>query len=233
MKILCTRALHLLLLFGILAIPCLLSVTGGQQTDLAQIPICAGDSIREGNQDMGIVQLLQLESGGHVLGFRPNDVTIAASNHALRIEFIGANSVIPLNEGAIQNSVSNQNGAKTLNRVIYKELWQGVSLMFERHDSGVYKSTYIVHPSGNDSASSVDHVRLRYNVPVRVTKNGSLILSFDTGQMTESAPVAWQEINGERIPVDVSFCALNEREIGFTAGSHDPQFPLVIDPILS
>jgi hypothetical protein len=51
--------------------------------------------------------------------------------------------------------------------------------------------------------------------------------------MKESDPVAWQEIEGDRIPVEVSFRKLNMEEIGFEIGACDPRFPLVIDPVLT
>ena len=49
--------------------------------------------------------------------------------------------------------------------------------------------------------------------------------------MTESAPVAWQEINGRRVPVSASF-ALDGSEslIGFQVNDYDPHLPLTIDP---
>lgn len=233
MKQLCVRVLQVLLLFGILGIPCLLSVTGGQQAEIGQIPFREGEEILEGNQPAGIDRLLQFVAGGHVLGFRADDVTIATGDHALRIGFVEAQSVFPVDEGAVQNSDKSSNGQKPLDRVIYKDLWQGVSLIYEKHNSGVAKSSYIVQASGNDNTNPVDHIRLRYNVPVSVAESGNLIIPFETGQMTESSPVAWQEIDEERIPVDVSFRALGEREVGFAVGSYDPYYPLVIDPVLS
>jgi len=51
--------------------------------------------------------------------------------------------------------------------------------------------------------------------------------------MKESRPVAWQEIRGERVPVEVSFRVLEEKEVGFSVGFYDPEFPLVIDPVLT
>jgi hypothetical protein len=60
-----------------------------------------------------------------------------------------------------------------------------------------------------------------------------LLLKFKTGQFIETVPVAWQEIGGEHIPVDVSFRILGENEVGFKLGTYDPVFPIVIDPLMS
>ena len=47
--------------------------------------------------------------------------------------------------------------------------------------------------------------------------------------MTESAPVAWQEICGKRIPVEVAF-KVADCETVFTVGGYDKSLPLFIDP---
>lgn len=58
-------------------------------------------------------------------------------------------------------------------------------------------------------------------------------LKFDTGTMTESAPVAWQEISGRNVPVPVSFRQISEYEAGFETRTYNPEFPLIIDPVLT
>lgn len=107
-----------------------------------------------------------------------------------------------------------------------------MTLLYEKHSSGVMKSTNIVEPQGTSGENPVDGIRLRYNVPVAVDRSGELVLSFETGNMMESRPVAWQEIEGKRIPVEVSFLPLGEQEVGFEVGSYDPESPIVIDPLL-
>jgi len=187
----------------------------------------------EEKRQEGTNEMLQFVAGGHVLGFRKGDVFIASGVHALRIEFINARPVLPVDEGASPDTGNNRHAAKPLGRVSYSDLWDGVTLVYKGHGTGVVKSTYTVQPVGIDAASPVDRIRLRYNVPVAVDRSGNLVFSFDTGDMKESRPVAWQDIKGEHIPVEVSFCSLSEREVGFKVGSYDPQLPLVIDPVLS
>jgi hypothetical protein len=61
---------------------------------------------------------------------------------------------------------------------------------------------------------------------------GRLVLNFETGQIIESDPVAWQEIDGRPTPIDVAFRITGEREIGFHVDDFDPRYPLVIDPVM-
>jgi uncharacterized delta-60 repeat protein len=177
-------------------------------------------------------EMLQFTSGGHILGFRKGEVFIASVDHALRIEFVNARAVSPVSEGVCSDAKNNQKAAKSLERVTYSDLWDGVTLMYERHNSGVVKSTYIIQPSETSTARPVNQIILRYNMPVALDERGNMVISFGTGQMIESHPVAWQEIEGKQRPVEVSFRLLSEREVGFAVGSYNSQFPLVIDPIL-
>ena len=51
--------------------------------------------------------------------------------------------------------------------------------------------------------------------------------------MTESAPVAWQEIGGQMKMVQVSYVLLGNNEVGFSVGAYDHSQQLVIDPTLT
>jgi hypothetical protein len=166
-----------------------------------------------------------------VLGFRKGEMVIASGDHALRIEFVNARPVSP--EEGIKSQEPGKNGdaAQPLGKVTYRDLWAGVTLVYEKHGSGVVKSSYHVQP--RSGLSGVNRIRLRYNVPVKVNESGDLVLSFATGEMRETRPVAWQEIEGERVPVDVAYRLTADQEVGFKAGSYDPCYPLVIDPVLS
>lgn len=176
---------------------------------------------------------LQFTEGGHVLGFRKGDMLIASVDHALKVEFLNARPISPTILGVPQDAEKNRGTVGPLSKITYSDLWNGVTLVYEKHCTGVIQSTYIVQPTGAGAANAVDRIRLRYNVPVNLDENGGLIFSFATGRMKESPPMAWQEILGKKIPVDVCFRFLGEREVGFEVESYDPKFPLVIDPVIS
>jgi hypothetical protein len=149
----------------------------------------------------------------------------------LRIEFVNARPVSPEEEIKSPEPGKSRDAAQPLGKVSYCDLWAGVTLVYEKHSSGVVKSSYLVQPGS--ALSGVDRIRLRYNVPVNVDANGDLLLSFTTGEMREARPVAWQEIEGNRIPVEFAYRLIGEHEVGFKAGLYDPRYPLVIDPVLS
>src|SRR5439155_14833110 len=79
----------------------------------------------------------------------------------------------------------------------------------------------------------------RYSPAEGVSRDeaGNLIIKVqsaggDEPKLTESAPVAWQEIEGRRVAVAVGYRLLPEGTIGFSVGAYDPDRPLVIDPTL-
>jgi hypothetical protein len=63
--------------------------------------------------------------------------------------------------------------------------------------------------------------------------DGSLNIRFKNGTMNESAPQAWQERDGKRVPVQVAFVLHEQSEISFTLGEYDRDEPLFIDPTLT
>ncbi len=120
-----------------------------------------------------------------------------------------------------------------MGRVTYRNLWDGVTLVYDGAPDGIVRSTYRITPHAKGS-DPVRRIRLAYNAAsVATDANGNLVLEFATGNMVESAPAAWQEIGGKRVPVDVSFTVSDKKQAGFHAGDYDPAYPLIIDPTLT
>jgi hypothetical protein len=185
--------------------------------------------------------LMQFTSGGHVIGFAPTQVILASLDHALRIEFAGTDGVTPV--AVNMDEASSRDGmmirpAELLGTVTYSELWRGVSVEYRTSDAGILKSTYTIAPG-----ASAAQIRLHYNVPVELQSDGSLQFPFGRGYISESAPIAWQEIDGARVLVPVAFRVFEtadanlqseienrKSEIGFQLGAYDARYPLTIDP---
>ena len=171
--------------------------------------------------------LLQFTAGGHVIGFQPTQVVMASFDHALRIEFVGTAGVTPV--AASADAASSSDGrtlgrAQPLGVVTYPDLWRGIRVEYRASEGGIVKSTYTLAPGAD-----VTQIRLRYNVPVELQSDGSLQFPFGRGYISESAPIAWQEIDGTRVPVEVAFAMAGD-EVGFRLGAYDPRYPLTIDP---
>jgi hypothetical protein len=165
--------------------------------------------------------LLQFKAGDHVLGFAPDKAYLASMDHALTVQFVGTEGVVPK---ADANAAGASAKVPPLGKLIYRDLWDGISLTYVATKDGITESTYHIAP-GMD----VSRIRLRYNVPCTIQKDGSLRFVFDAGNMTESAPIAWQDIDGRRRAVEVGF-TMKEGIVGFQVGNYNKTHPLIIDP---
>jgi len=68
---------------------------------------------------------------------------------------------------------------------------------------------------------------------LRIDDNGAAEFKLGALDLRESAPVAWQEIAGMRVPVAAKWRLLGKNRLGFTLGGYDHTQPLTIDPVLA
>ncbi len=151
---------------------------------------------------------LQFTVGGHVVAFSSRDLHFASGSHALRVEFVGGHDVTPIAVGP----AATDGKAAPLSRVTYPGIWNGITLAYDA-PGGLLRSTYTVDP-GADPVM----IRLRYNAPISLEASGAMRITFASGEMRESAPVAWQDVEGRRVPVSVAFRIASEKEMGFALG---------------
>ncbi len=165
--------------------------------------------------------LLQFASSGHILGFSVDGMYAATGSHALHVDFVNANRVQPQSAPP----ASTDGAAAPLSQVTYANLWDGVTLTYNA--SGIYTTTYTVA-----AGADVKNIQLKYNAPLTLNKDGSLSIAFETGALTESAPIAWQNINGKRVAVEVAY-QIRGQEVAFKVGTYNPNYALMIDPTLT
>ena len=83
-------------------------------------------------------------------------------------------------------------------------------------------------PAGADPAA----VELRFDGAgaLAIAPDGSLEAPVGEGKVVHSAPVAWQESAGSRVPVAARWAIRGRGRAGFEVGARDASLPLVIDP---
>jgi hypothetical protein len=187
---------------------------------LVMQPVIAG-STWNGQDAPDTSQFLKFTSGGHVLGFTPDGYYAVNGAYGLRVEFLDANHPKPV---AAQTTPGGT-GLQAFSSVSYPDLWDGISARYDSPSDGFLRSTYTLAPQADPA-----QIHLRYNAPVQVNQDGSLTLAFEGGQVTESAPIAWQEVGGQRQRVEVRFETRGRQEVGFVLGDYDPRLALIIDP---
>ena len=173
--------------------------------------------------DRSASELQQFTSNNHVLGFAPDTLHIVGVDRALKIAFVGANPALPV----APSNAQVDNKTPVFTEIDYQNLWNGVDLHYDKGD-GIIRSTYTVK-----SGADVGTIKLAYNMPVTIDSSGALKMKFDHGEWVESAPVAWQEVDGKRKPVQVAFHKTAMNQVGFSVGSYNKAQPLIIDPTLN
>ncbi|MHB9081943.1 MAG: DUF7948 domain-containing protein, partial [Pirellulaceae bacterium] len=184
------------------------------------------------NTSPGSDSLLQFSSSnGHILGFGQSMLIVAAPSHSLQVEFIGANRVGPAAPAAATDADVTPGAAAPLTSVTYAGLWDGITAVYEAQEGALLKSTYYV--GAGLEGNPADQIRLHYNRDVSVDEQGNLVIAYDNGTLTDSAPIAWQDIDGQRQLVQVSYELLGNNQVGFAVGAYDHSQQLVIDPSLT
>lgn len=125
-----------------------------------------------------------------------------------------------------------QTGLPTFAAVRYDGVWPGVDLLV-RGDAGELKYEFLVAPGAR-----ADDIRLAYGGAsgLALDGEGGLLVRTPQGDLRDAPPIAYQQVGGDRVPVDVHY-VLSEGggggEYGFALGAgYRPDRPLVIDPAL-
>ncbi len=180
-------------------------------------------------------------SGSGLIYFQQGQVVLAAdgtAGSALDVKFVDANAAVISADGestSIVNYMMGNDPAKwhtnipTYAGITYWGLYNGVTLRYEGKQ-GELKGTYTVAPGANPTSIRWQYSRLGAGVTT-LDSTGNLHTSIAGKDVSESVPVAWQEANGVRVPVQVSY-TLAGGVASFAVGAYDHSLPLVIDPAL-
>jgi hypothetical protein len=68
---------------------------------------------------------------------------------------------------------------------------------------------------------------------LKLSKDGEIIIKTGLGDLKLSKPVAWQEKDGKKLPVEVSYKLVGKNRYSFEVAKADPSLPIVIDPLLA
>ena len=165
-----------------------------------------------------------------------------ASRWIVKLDFVGANPVRPIGQAQTGAVVSYFKGPRdewhtglpTYAQIVYPDLWEGIDLTYSGTVNRL-KYEFVVQPGADPT-----RIRLAYRgASVRLNEAGQLEISTPAGGFQDDAPAAYQEVNGQRVPVPVAFTMLpspdgrgDGGEVGFRLGAYDPTLPLVIDPVV-
>ncbi|MBN2491776.1 MAG: SBBP repeat-containing protein [Planctomycetes bacterium] len=185
-----------------------------------------------------------LQGADKTLFFTPAGITFRLKGEdrdwVVKLEFVGRNAEARPEGQDRQRAVFSyfkgpekdwKAGLPTFSKVVYPELWPGIDLVYTGTVNEL-KYEFVVAP-GADPA----RIRLKYRgaESVAITDAGTLRVTTPAGSFEDAAPVAWQEIDGTRVPVEMAYrldaeAAGDGTAFGFDLGRYEPAHPLVLDP---
>ncbi len=156
------------------------------------------------------------------------------------MRFVGANPTPRIAGAAPRSATVNyllgsdpkrwQTGLPTYSEIDYANLYPGVDLAYSVEGRPL-KATYTVAPGADPG-----RIRWRYeNGKSRVDEAGNLQVRLGSGTatLTEEAPLAWQEVDGRRLPVGARYAIAADGSVGFAVGEYDRGRPLILDPVIT
>jgi hypothetical protein len=116
----------------------------------------------------------------------------------------------------------------TYGRVRYRDVYPGIDLVYYGNQRQL-EYDFNVAP-GEDAGA----IKLRFEGAdkVSVDANGDLLVALGETILRQPKPIVYQEVDGERLPVEGGYAVNGNGEVGFDIGDYDTARPLVIDPTL-
>ena len=156
---------------------------------------------------------------------------------ALQETLLGAQPLTPQGTTAASTHVTRftpggTHQASTWQGVRLGQAWPGVEVELSARGNNVEK---LFHVAPGADAGQIG-IALEGAQSLRIDAQGRLIAGTGNGEVAYTAPIAWQDIDGRRVPVGVRY-ALKQTQgsahhYGFVLAAHDPRHPLTIDPLI-
>ena len=181
-----------------------------------------------------------VRGAGHVLHFTPSGVTFLNGNRTFQQAFMGATpdpvleGLAPLagviNEYRGRDTTAWREQVPTYGDLAYHDLYPGIDLIY-RGTKGNLKREFLVSPGADPSAIAFTYRNVE---AITLREDGALVVHTPDGDLIESAPFVYQEIDGRKQVIPASYHLEPHTDtITFDLGAYNPAYPLIIDPILS
>jgi Beta-propeller repeat len=217
----------------------------GEQFAAAKMDLSQRGLSFEVNQGQTDARVKFLSRGpGYTLFLTPTEAVLSLrqkqdqSPAIVRMKMIGANRNPEVTgEDKMRGKVNYFNGrdrassssqVETYARVNYREVYPGVDLVYYGKQQQL-EYDFIVAPNQDSRKIRLGFSGVR---GLSIDKTGALVLETDAGVIRQQPPVAYQEIDGRRQPVDAAYVLKKHGEVGFKVGDYDRSKTLVIDPII-
>jgi hypothetical protein len=114
-------------------------------------------------------------------------------------------------------------------RVSYQDVYPGINLAFHGAQRQV-EFDFVVAAGANPAPIGFHFTGVQN---IKTDDSGNLVVSSAAGEVLLHKPVAYQEQNGARQPIDAQFILKANNQVSFDLGNYDHNRELVIDPSVS
>jgi len=172
-------------------------------------------------------------------GFALDSVVFQIHETQLRVHFAGANPSVSIEGVGAMAARANyligndpaawHTSLPTYRGIVYRNLYTGIDMNYAGRGPKL-ESEFLV-------AAGADPNQIRLEYPgadrIFIDARGDLVVQCAAAELREQAPVAYQEFEGVRHPVEAAYRILGGNTIAFDLGDYDATLPLVIDPVIS
>ncbi|HEX5731892.1 MAG TPA: SBBP repeat-containing protein [Blastocatellia bacterium] len=114
-------------------------------------------------------------------------------------------------------------------KVKYSGVYPGVDLVFYGNQD-LLEYDFIVSPGADPGVIALGFEGM---TDMRIDEKGDLILRTDAGEIRQSRPVVYQQVDDARRIIPASYLIKGKKQIAFQIAKYDRSKPLVIDPTLA
>lgn len=158
--------------------------------------------------------------------------------------FIGANNnpeLVPVGILQTHKSVNDSAGdantsvksrrtvnIKAAKAIVYKNIYNNIDLKIYGMEKQV-EYDWIINPGAKP-----DDICFQYKniIDSSVDGKGNLVIITQFGELIHHAPISYQVINGEKVPVPSAFKNYGNHVYGFDIQQYNKFFPLIVDPLI-
>lgn len=183
------------------------------------------------------VRFLARSSEG-ILFFTPDGVTVAVPRQgSFRLLFDNATSqertINPEEQLIARSNYLNRRpaivGIENYAALRYASVYPGIDVRF--YGQGRHLEHDFLLAPGSDVSRII--LRAEGIDAIHIQPSGDARLTLGKLQLTESAPRAWQTVQGKRIPVQAAWKLMGADRLGISLGAYDHALPVTVDPVLA
>ena len=205
----------------------------------AKIPLSFAANYGQAHKDVKFIS----RGSGYSLALAPASFTLAVADKnsaaVLQATVLGGNAAAQLT--GVERLLTTTNyltgsdprkwktNVPNYAKVKYSGVYRGIDLVFYGNQNQL-EFDFIVSPGADPGVIALGFEGI---TDLRVDEKGDLILRTAAGEIRQSRPVVYQQINNARKIIPSSYLIKDKNKIAFQIANYDRSKPLVIDPTLA